>query len=236
MRSIVGFAPVILAGVMAFSAVDAQAGVVRVDGVADDDTRYTEYFSNSFIRMDLFDPPPRQTQQRFHDLTDPSITYGSLAYDGFLNDADFRFGTITYDDSVLVGGSGIAPITATNIGIVQDATSSHLNYNRWTGVTTTLSSVVGSVTVVDGIPTEINMTSVLTLAHTTPFTANAVGTFTITGNRFSGSAAFPGALAYDFSGTLTTVPEPTSMAVGGIVSLMALARRRRCVEGATCKC
>src|SRR5690606_26050507 len=96
--------------------------------------------SDGFYQMDLYDPPPRETQQRFHSIQDPSVTYGNLAFNGFPNDENFRLGSVEFDDSAVPSGTGSAPITAIVLGVGHDpAESRYLNYYRWTD----------SVTVVD---------------------------------------------------------------------------------------
>ena len=70
----------------------------------------------------------RDGHYRWNGSSDPaSITIQSTTpsadgyplgsgWDLFPNEASFVFGSITYDDSYIVGGSGTAPITAINLG------------------------------------------------------------------------------------------------------------------------
>ena len=121
----------LFAGSVAMAPRQVAAGSVNLWGVADGDTAYYEEFSDGFIRVDLYDPPPRQTQQRFHLISDPSVTVGSTSYDGFPNDANFRLGSVTYDDNDLVAGSGVATITAMTLGVGHDpADPTYYNYYR----------------------------------------------------------------------------------------------------------
>lgn len=201
------------------------AGTVNLHGLTDGDSIYLEYASDAFFRMDLFDPPPRETQQRFHAISDPSVTFGSLALDGFPHDENFRLGTVTYNDAGL-GGNGVAPITGVTLGVGADpADASYVNYARWTPINTTVDSFVGTVTLAAGQVTSIDLNSVVTL--TIPAVANrqAPGTFTISGNRFDGhmetsnTATSPGdnRFVWDFAGTLTTVvPEPSSLLLAAL--------------------
>lgn len=229
-------------------AATATAGTVRLDGIADGDTCYIEQPSDGKVQVDVYDPPPRQTQQRFHSILDPSVTYGNTAYDGFPNDANFRLGRVTYDESGLVGGTGIAPITGLMLGIGNDPTVPsgdpvYYNYYRWvplvTTVTTPIGSLNGTVTLVGGVVRSIDFDAAvkLTISPFTGVTLDIPGTFSVHGNRFDGHmevATNPNpnsSLIYDMAGTLTTVvvPEPSSLilAVVGCAGLGLVCRRRR---------
>jgi hypothetical protein len=194
---------------------DLFAGTVNLWGIADGDTKYVEEISDSFIQMDLYDSPPRETQQRFHSIQDPSVTYGSLTYDGFPQDEDFRLGSITYDDTGLTNGTGVAPITSLTLGVISDpADPTYFNYYRWTESVTVVDKFNGTVNLVSGQPTAINLTStahmVVTIFAGTQIIAP--GTFTITGNRFDGFMEYlyqdQFSFNWDFAGTLTTLSEP----------------------------
>lgn len=211
------------------------AETINLWGIADGNTTYIEQQSAAFFRMDLYDPPPRQTQQRFHDINDPSITYGVTSFDGFPNDANFRLGTVTYDGSALVNGSGIASITGLTLGISCDPNDpSYVNYGRWTDITTTVNSFSGNVTVAAGQPTGINLASEVSLlvwpfapSHTISFPAS--GYFNVTGDAFdgyiSGVTTGTSLAIWDFQGTLTTlaVPEPGTFTLlfAGVPLLLA---------------
>lgn len=211
-------------------AIHASAGEVDLRGIADGDSIYIEQQSSAFFQMDLYDPPPRQTQQRFHDITNPSVTFGSLAFDGFPNDEDFRLGSLTYDDSGLVGGNGVAPITGIELNIFHDPDdSSYINYGRWVNVVneTIVDTFVGSVTLAGGVVTAINMTSNVHL-HFLPIGTvflDAPGTFTVSGVRFEGyfevNTTPTTKMIWDFAGTLTTVAVP-EVSTLSMVSLCAI--------------
>lgn len=189
--------------------------------------------------MDLYDPPPRETQQRFHAISNPSVTFGSLAFDGFPNDENFRLGSVSFDEAGIVGGGdGIAPNTALSLGVGTDpADSGYVNYGRGSPTNTFVDSFAGTVTLAGGLPTAINLTSSVHLVI--PFLGDlqAPGTFTITGNHFDGylASGTPGSgsqLIWDFGGTLTTVtpvPEPSTwvLASTGLLGLAIVRYRRR---------
>jgi hypothetical protein len=200
-----------------FLTAELSAGTVNLWGTADGDTKYVEEISDSFYQMDLYDPPPRDTQQRFHSIQNPNITYGSLEYDGFPNDEHFRLGSITYDDSELTNGTGTAPITALALGVISDpADPAYFNYYRWTESVTVVDQFSGTVSLTAGQPTAINLTStaqmVVTIFAGTQIIAP--GTFTIAGNRFNGFMEYvyqdQYSFNWDFSGTLANVSEPPS--------------------------
>lgn len=217
----------------------ASGGTVRLDGIADGSTIYIEEQSDAFFRMDLFDPPPRETQQRFHAISDPSVTFGNLAFDGFPNDDDFRLGLVTFDDSALVGGTGVAPITDLLLGVGTDPTDpTHVNYGRWSPINTLVDSFSGTVAVANGIITSINLVADVRL-QLNPIGSvflDAPGTFSIAGDRFAGYMSVestPGMeMIWDFSGTLTTVtvPEPSTwfLATMGLTAMALLRKRRTC--------
>ena len=71
---------------------NAEAGMLYLDATADGQATYYEYFSDGFARIDLRDPAPDQFRQRFHQISNPSVTYGPI--DVFPNDEVMRFGQI----------------------------------------------------------------------------------------------------------------------------------------------
>lgn len=236
------FMNVFLVGCFAIAAIGnsaVMAGVVNLWGLADGDSIYMEQKSDAFFRMDLFDPPPRETQQRFHAISDPSVSFGSLAFDGFPHDANFRLGSATYDESGLIGGTGVAPITALALGVGFDpADSTYVNYGRWSPLNTIVDTFSGTATLVNGVVTSLDLTSQVQLNFTpiANVTIVAPGTFSVTGNHFAGHMETPSTgpnsqMIWDFSGTLTTVavPEPSSFAMLSIAALSLgwVVRRRR---------
>ena len=203
----------LFAGSAAMAPRHAAAGSVNLWGVADGDTAYYEKFSDGFIRVDLYDPPPRQTQQRFLLISDPSVTVGSTSYDGFPNDANFRLGSVTYDDNDLVADSGVATITALALGVGHDpADPGYFNYYRWQPETTIVVSFEGTVTIANGVVTSIDLESMFKVQFTlfnNTFETDP-GLFKVVGNRFDGytKGIFPNDpdhVIWDFAGTLSTV-------------------------------
>lgn len=217
----------------ALMGLSAHAGEVLLWGQADGSSTYVENQSGSFFRLDL--PDPGTDNQRFRDILNPSITYGSTEFDGFPNDGNFRMGTVLYDNGDLVGDSGTATITGLTLGIGADPNNpAYVNYGRWDPITTTVDTFSGTVTVQNGQVIGINLTSTLHIdyAPNPSIPLSAAGTFTVNGDQFdgylSGDTWAPGLLAeWDFSGTLTTVPEPASAAFVLLPAIGMLARRRR---------
>lgn len=189
------------------------AGTVKLWGIADGDSTYIEQPSDGFYRMDLYDPPPNETKQRFHSITDPSVTFGSPSYDGFPHDENFRLGTLTYDDSMLPGGSGIAPITAMALGVGQDPEDdSYYNYYRWLPLNTIIDSFWGAAILDGGTVIGVVLESRVRLEFNPfgTFVFQAPGAFKVAGSRFEGHMETPydgpnSQAIWDFGGTLTTV-------------------------------
>jgi hypothetical protein len=227
----------------------AQAGTLQLQGIADGSSKYIEEYSDGYFQVDLYDPPPRETQQRFHALSNPAVTFGNTAFDGFLTDANWTLGSLTFDETGLLGGTGTAAITGLVLGIDRPEFQ---NYNRWRSLTApntppvnTVLNFFGTVDLVGGVVTNVNLTSTLQIQSATTFpfgSFTATGLFMINGNRFDGyivspdeHPASPGdqRYIYDFSGTLSTVaiPEPGTWAMllsaGG--SLIWLRRRANTV-------
>lgn len=219
-----------LLSVTSFSA----AGVLLLDGLADPTTQVVEYNhdvgAGSILRMNAYDPYP---QQRFFDYDDPTIFYGNSAYDGFPNENNFRLGDIDYDDSGLIGGTGIAPITAVRLGINRSPLDNdYFNYNRWDG-TNVIDTFDGTVTLLNGVVTSVDLTTSGVFTFTPSLTTYTLpGTFSISGNQFTGSfeglAPFNNIATYTFSGTLSTVavPEPGLAAVASLALLGLIGFRR----------
>jgi hypothetical protein len=213
-------------------ACSVHADEVKLWGIADGATTYIEQQSDGFFRMDL--PDPGTNNQRFHAISNPSVTFGSTSFDGFPNDANFRLGSVTYDESVLTGGTGTAPITDLVLGIGSDPDdASYVNYGRWTDIVTTVNTFSGTVTVDNGQVIAMDLTSDVSIEYpVSTFTLSADGYFNVTGNQFDGylegDTWAPGYSAiWDLQGTLTTVPEPASLSLLAIGGVAALSRRRR---------
>ncbi len=205
----------------------AVAGVVALDGIADGDSAYIENPSDTFFRMDLVQPPPNDHQQRFHLISDPSVVIGNPAFDGFPNDSDFRLGNVTFDESALIGGTGTAPISAIELGIgAQPGNPSYINYGRWDDIETTVTDFSGTVELVNDVLVSMSLTSdVMVTAFGGSIVAN--GNFDVSGEQFVGLIATDSdtPVVWDFSGTLTTVPEPTALSLLAI-ACVAIVRRR----------
>lgn len=214
-----------------FGGSNTHAAIVTIQGIADPDTAYYERGSDAFFRMDLVDPPPRETQQRFHSIADPSVTFGSLAFDGFPNDERFRFGTLTYDDSSVIGGNGMAQITDVNLGITADPLNpSYINFGRWTDVVTTIDAFSGTISFIGGAVSSIDLTTTGSLFIPTTG-VEATGGFNISGDRFDGNfvstVGFGSPVEYDLQGTITAIPEPSSIALLGVLGCVSMMRSRR---------
>lgn len=194
------------------------AGVTPLHAIADGASTYREFFSDGFVRMDLYSPD-EPTHQSFHQISDPEVIYNQ-AYDAFPNDQRLRLGSIEYDESGLVGGNGDAPITGLTLGVGSDPDDpSYVNFNRFT-TNATVDSFSGVVTLVDGAPFGVTLTSNVTLLVEDFLGATIAGaypgTFTIGGDDFVLQACgvqeldtlfgtFDVELEWDFSGALHTV-------------------------------
>jgi hypothetical protein len=168
----------------------SHAATARLDSWSDNDSTFYEYFSDGFFRMDLFSPSFPQNQS-FHAISDPSIIYNQ-SYDGFPNDRFMRFGTVEYDESLLVGGNGTVPITGVTLGIGTDPfDSTFLNFRRFT-TGTLVDSFTGTIDVVDGKAIAMDFDADITLVMTNvlgaPETGYYDGTFSVTGTEFEVTA------------------------------------------------
>ena len=201
-----------------------QAGELSLDAFSDGDSTYYEYISDGFFRMDLYSPN-QPTHQSLHSISNPSLIYNEN-FDGFPHDRIFRFGSVTFDESGLVNGTGTAPITDLTLSIATDPNDSgYLNWRRFTA-NTLVSSSSGSIDLVDGVPVSVALTADLQLEIVTPLgsTENGYypGTFTIDGARFSFEAEghqvmdlifgndLDVHLRWDFAGALLALPPSTA--------------------------
>ena len=196
-----------------------RAGELSLSSYSDGDSTFYEYYSDGFFRMDLFSPT-RPLNQSFHSISNPSTIYNQN-FDGFPNDRMFRFGAITYDESGLVNGTGIAPITNLSLGVAKDPSDpGYTNLNRF-NTNTLVDSMTGSVEMLNGVPVDTTLDVNLRLEVVQPLGATMTGyypgTFQIRGNRFSLAAEghqtldliFGTAdlhLEWDFSGRLLQMP------------------------------
>jgi hypothetical protein len=201
----------------------ARAAELPLNARSDLDSSYFEYFSNGFLRMDQF-APNNPMNQNFHDIDDPSINYNQN-FDGFPNDRQFRFGSVQYDDSGLVGGTGSAPITGVTLNIVHDpANAAYINWRRFMANTIVdPSTLTGAdvVEVVNGVPVSATMSVEVDLevigALGATMTGVYPGEFTLDGEQFSllaegdpvldtvfGTGPFH--LKWDFGGRLSAFP------------------------------
>ncbi len=235
----------------------AFAGSVALHGISDDNSRYIEPASDAeMVVGDYWYNPDTglSNQQRLHKIGDPGIVYGSNpSFDGFPNDGNFRFGRVTFDDAGL-GGNGVATITGLTLSFDSDPEDpAYINMARWTGVVTTVDSFSGTVTLVDGTATSMNLTANITIFIPSavnvqvPGSGSGSGTFIVTDNYFTGDAtvntsAFaginpeggyfwdPATVTYDLQGVITSVPEPVTAGLA-MLGLLVGKRRRRNGKG-----
>jgi hypothetical protein len=115
---------------------------LSLDAHADDTSTFYEYWSDAFTRINLRDPAPNEFRQRMHLISDPSVFFGPI--DAFPNDNDMKFGSIQYDDSTLVSGTGFANITGAKIGVYASADDpNYKNFGRFS-LATDVTSVAGN--------------------------------------------------------------------------------------------
>lgn len=204
----------------------ASADTLKLNMIADNDSSFFEYFSDGFMRMDQF-APLFPTHQNLHAISDPSVNYGQ-GLDGFPNDRYFRFGSVEYDSSSIVGGTGLAPITALSLGIAKDpANSAYENWRRFTTNTLLVDdddadadAFSGTIEFAGGLPVGVDLVADVQLevvgALGATITGYYPGQFVINGGQFEfqaegmpvldtifGTSEFH--LKWDFSGRLSTI-------------------------------
>ncbi|MGD9647198.1 MAG: hypothetical protein AB7U73_15915 [Pirellulales bacterium] len=167
-------------------AVKADIQSLNLNAVADDSSSFYEYWSDGFSRIDLRDPPPNEFRQRMHNITDPAIFYGAL--DTFPHDELMQFGSLEYDDSTLISGTGLATITGVTLGVYADPSDpSYQNFARFS-LATDVTSVAGnssatpSIRFYNNVPVAIDLNAGVKL-----YGANILGS-TIVGEYFGSFA------------------------------------------------
>jgi hypothetical protein len=205
--------------VVSFSSITS-AGVLPFNVLADNDSEFYEYFSEGFVRMDKF-ATTNPLNQNFSNIT-TGAQYGQ-GFDAFPNDRFWRFGSITFDESGLTGGTGLAPITGLTFNFRTDpANPSYANFFRYT-INTLIDTapIVGTVEVENGFAVGASLEVDLRFEVVNPLGATTSGTypgsFSIMGDQFEllvegvqqfslfnqPPADFP--LEWDFSGKLLNV-------------------------------
>ena len=109
----------------------AAADTLLLHALSDLDSSFYEFPSEGYFRMNEY-ATTQPTNQNFRNISDPSTQYGQ-GFDGFPNERNFRFGSLEYDTTGVVGGTGIAPITGLTLGIYRDPLDpTYENTRRWT--------------------------------------------------------------------------------------------------------
>ncbi|MEM9825857.1 MAG: PEP-CTERM sorting domain-containing protein [Planctomycetota bacterium] len=191
----------------------------------------------------------------FYNVANLSQQFGTS--DFFPNEIDFGIGTLTYDDTGLIGvGTEIATITAFNPDLfwAQGSTTTDLNdaqgFDLWVfGANSSVDfgglDAGDTVTLTNGVLTSIDLatTASISLDHAGRAPGVHSGTFEIIGNQLSfqiddtaidvntlfGTAP-TSRLVADFTGTVNAVsaiPEPSSFALIGLAGAGIAWRRRR---------
>lgn len=202
------------------AAVAAQSDTLNLTGVASGTSRFNDHFADGFGQINL-------NPEGFYAISNPSLLYGS-GYDVFPNDAHFALGTLSYDSI-----SGVGFETATVTGLTGDW---NLNVDPSFGpYSTSFSEVTGTVQFQDGVLAGLNLSSSVAFTYTAgPISgATYAGTFNVAGENWSLKADnvfdLPVRHEWDFSGTVTGVPEPGPLALAGmgVVVLWLFGRSRR---------
>ncbi|MEM6459518.1 MAG: hypothetical protein AAF710_09025 [Planctomycetota bacterium] len=237
---------------------------VGLDLFADGESRVFEYFSDVFSQLDRPLPGSSIANDGYYSISAESAAFQSdpfanepsafvaqgSAIDMFNNDADFQGNyTLTYDNSTIVAGAGIANVTALSLpftvdfggengdptdgGTQGDALLPSSDY------TTTASNISGTVTLLDGELVSIDLTADVGLQFENfPSPGDRLdGTFTLAGNRFALAVDDPaeslsfgnggGRYVFDVTGEVTNViPEPASAIFVGLTAALVSSRRR----------
>jgi len=198
----------------------SNAAEFSLNVTAADSSAFYEYFSDGFARIDQRDPPPNDFRQRFHAISNPSISYGPL--DVFPHDGQMRFGSLDYDDTTLIAGTGTTAITGLTLGFLTDPFDpTYLNWQRFAG-STIVNSYSGTISLVNGFVSSIDLDVSVTLHFPSYLGATIPGDYTgdfkIESNNFSlyvddtdfidpvfAPAGTDFHLAWDWSGTVNGI-------------------------------
>lgn len=193
--------------------------VVSLDAVADPTSNFIAYWSEGLAQLNM--PYPGTTRQPFWDTKDLTRTYNNN-FDFFPHDSSMKFGNLTYDDASLVAGSGSAVITGLTLGIERDPLDAGYVNGSWLSFTTDLQSYAGSVTVINGAVTGINLTaSYKSIGYFAGTPADGNGAFSISGSTFQVTATayspyfgnYDPQMAWDWSGVISSVVEPPPLSL-----------------------
>ncbi|MEM9368730.1 MAG: PEP-CTERM sorting domain-containing protein [Planctomycetota bacterium] len=203
--------------------------VVNIDFAADGDGRFIDYFSEAYAQINL----------------DPDGMYS------LVNDTPFGpVNAFPLEGGWLGVGEVMSNQTATRVGIESlsiDSASFDFQpfvdglvlslYDGTAGngfYSTALSGVAGTVELNDGIVTNLNLTSNIAFEHLGALGTPYNGTLTITNNTFDlfvDDTENGIRQAWDFagtaSGTITAIPEPSSLASLCAMGATLILRRRR---------
>jgi len=134
----------------------ARAATFTLDLVADGDGRYYEYFSDAFAQIDQPLGGSQVLDGFFQISALPAIVELGGGADVFPNESNFAsVGSLEYDESVIVGGSGSAPITS--LALDFDLHVADDDSILSAGYATSIDSVVGTVSAAAGMVTSIDL-------------------------------------------------------------------------------
>ncbi len=233
---------VVATGLMLGGGVTASAADLALTGTADGDSRWYDFFSDSFAQLD-------RTPDGFYLISAETDPFNPAAFQSVGGGADvfpdpdealFDLGVVSYDDSGLTGtGVETVAITGyTNLDFQKNIADDDALTNS--GYGTSLSNVVGTVTFTDGALTGINLTSDIVFTYDfSGFGAGDLtfsGTYSIAGDRFDllvNNESYPSGFGdirfvWDSQGVVNQViPEPASALLLLAGSLGFVRRRRR---------